>query len=86
MTEALARRPTQIPGFYLEDLDGELLLYNMADTRVFYCNSTASLLWHLSTGERAVGEMVDLLHAAYADSASRAQIEEDVIQTLTLLY
>jgi len=86
MTETLAHKPTQIPGFYLEDLDWELLLYNMADTRVFYCNVTASLLWHLATGERTVGEIVDLLSAAYADSASRAQIQTDVIQTLTLLH
>lgn len=79
-------RPIQTPGFYLEELDGELLLYNMADTRIFYCNATASLLWHLARGEQTVAELVALLSDAYAESASPEQIESDVLQTLTLLH
>jgi hypothetical protein len=75
-----SRRPRQNPGYRLEMIDNELLLYHPSHTRILYCNETASLVWHLSDGRRTAREIVDLLAQAYPEAAET--IPEDVEDTL----
>ncbi|MFP4345721.1 MAG: PqqD family protein [Anaerolineales bacterium] len=62
-------RPRREPGYRLEMVDDELLLFHPATTRIVYCNATAGLIWRLCDGERTVGEIVALLTEAYPEAA-----------------
>ena len=74
-------RPKPTPGYRIEMLDGEQLLYSAEQTLVLCCNDTASLIWRLCDGERSVGEIVALLQAAYPEAADA--IADDVAAALT---
>ena len=65
----LTERPQREPGYRLETIDDELLLFHPTTTRIVYCNATAGLIWRLCDGERTVGEMVALLAEAYPEAA-----------------
>ena len=73
-------KPRQTAGYFLEELDGELLLYHLDETKILYCNQTASLIWTLCDGQRTVQKIVELLGEAYPESAST--IVGDVEDTL----
>jgi hypothetical protein len=75
-----SRKPRQNPGYRLELIDNELLLYHPSHTRILYCNETASLVWHLSDGRRTTREIADLLAQAYPEAAET--IPGDVEDTL----
>jgi hypothetical protein len=64
----------------MENVDGELLLYNPDDKRLLYCNETASLVWHLCDGSRSTEEIAALLAAEYPEAAETipADVEETV--------
>lgn len=68
--------PKQKPDYRLEQMDNELLLYHLQETRILYCNPTASLIWQLCDGQRNVGELTALLCEAYPEAAQ--DIPEDV--------
>ncbi|HSG16019.1 MAG TPA: PqqD family protein [Anaerolineae bacterium] len=61
--------PKQKPGYHMEEIEGELLLYHLNETRIMYCNQTAALIWRLSDGRSTVGEMISLLSGAYPNAA-----------------
>ncbi len=73
-------KPSHTPGYLLETIEDELLLYHPAETKVMYCNQTASLIWQLCDGKRTVAQITDLLAQAYPMAA--AEIEQDVTATL----
>ncbi len=73
-------KPRRIAGYLLEKMDDELLLYHPAETKVMYCNQTASIIWQLCDGKRTVQEIVELLAAAYPAAAD--EVENDVQATL----
>lgn len=62
-------KPKQKPGFHLEAMDGELLLYHLGETKILYLNDTASLIWYLCDGQQTVNQIVALLQNAYPESA-----------------
>lgn len=68
--------PKQNPAYRLEALDGEVLLYSQDDTRILYCNPSASLIWQLCDGARTAGDIIAVLRAAFPDAAET--ISEDV--------
>lgn len=72
--------PRREPGYVMETMDNELLLYHPAETKVMYCNQTASLIWQLCDGERTVQGIIDLLAEAYPEAAG--DIAQDVRATL----
>ena len=78
-----SRKPQQKEGFLLEELDGELLLYSIATTRIFAINQSAALIWELCSGQYTVAEIVNALTEAYP--SSQDQIERQVEDTLALL-
>lgn len=76
----LDRKPRRKSGYRLEMMDGELLLFHPVDTRIIYCNDTASVIWQLCNGEHTVEEIIELLSDAYPEAASR--LSSDVVETL----
>ena len=69
-------RPLRAGGYTVEELDGELLLFDAASARVIALNETAALVWNLCDGTRTTGEIVTLITAAYPEAA--AEIPGDV--------
>jgi len=67
----------------LETLDGEIMLYSIATTRIFALNQSAALIWQLCSGQYTVAEIIDALAAAYPESQDKIQAQ--VEETLTLL-
>lgn len=61
--------------FFVEILDGEAFLYHLSNTRIFYCNQTAVLVWQLCDGQRNGEEIVEILHEAFPKE------EKDTIAT-----
>jgi coenzyme PQQ biosynthesis protein PqqD len=75
--------PRKRPGYRLEQVDEETVLYFPGDARVLYCNPTASLIWQLCDGVRTAEDIIAELAAAYPDAAGT--IRADVEQTLATL-
>jgi hypothetical protein len=73
-------KPKREPDYRLEMIDGELLLYHLNETKILYCNQTASLIWRLCDGQKTVGEIASLLQEAYPEAAEA--IAADVQATL----
>lgn len=73
-------KPRRKPDYRLEMLDDELLLYHAAQTRILYCNESASTIWQLCDGQRTSQEITAILSAAYPEAADR--IADDVEETL----
>ncbi|MCB9077507.1 MAG: PqqD family protein [Anaerolineaceae bacterium] len=63
-----ANKPARTPDYQLELIDDELLLFHPGQTRILYCNATASLVWQLCDGQRTVQDIIDLLTDAYPEA------------------
>ncbi len=76
-------KPLQTPGFLLEELDGELMLYSVATTRILALNQSAALIWRLCSGHYTIHEIAAALGDTYPEHTS--QIRRQVEELLTLL-
>jgi len=76
----LSAKPVQKPGFYLEAMDGQLLLYHLGETNILYLNDTMSLIWYLCDGKQDVSQITALLKEAYPESAET--MVANVVETL----
>ena len=79
-----SKKPCRKPGYHLEVLENELLLFNPKETLVLYFNETASVVWELCDGQRSVDEIVALLSEAYPEA--RDALEADVQSTLQQFF
>ena len=78
--------PLPDPGFVLEELDQELLLFHPQDGRLLELNATAALVWQLCDGVRTVAVISGLIADAYPqDAASIAQDVPDILVELNKL-
>lgn len=77
---SLLNRPRRKPGYRLEMIDNELLLFHPAEAKIMYCNETASLIWQLCDGQHTPQEITDLLAAAFPEAAD--SMADDVEATL----
>jgi coenzyme PQQ biosynthesis protein PqqD len=75
-----SRRPIQAPGFKLEVVDEEVILFHPARTSVIHTNRSGGLIWQLCDGARSVEEIIELLRQMYPDSVS--EIANDVERVL----
>lgn len=75
-----SQRPYPTPGYHVEELDGEILLFNMSSQTILHTNQTGALVWKLCDGQHTAVEITQLLQAAYPDAAD--QIGEEVPQIL----
>ena len=75
--------PVPTPGFTLEELDGDLFLFNPQDGSLLELNSTAALIWQLCDGRRSMAQIQELLSAAYPEAGT--SIEGDIPRILAHL-
>jgi hypothetical protein len=68
----------------LEDMNGELLLYNPASAVTLHLNGPSAIVWQLCDGKRSAGEIVALVQEAYPDQDQ--QITEDVASVIDDLF
>jgi hypothetical protein len=64
------------PECLLEDMDGEMLLYNPSNATTLHLNGPSALVWELCNGDNSVATMIHTLQQAYP--AQKEQIERDV--------
>ncbi|HVC34847.1 MAG TPA: PqqD family protein [Chloroflexota bacterium] len=75
-------RPRRAPGFQIDDLDGEAVLFHPVKLTIMHLNRSAALIWRLCDGQRTLGEIRDLLSDAYPDAAP--EIQTDVQRVLQM--
>ena len=64
----------------LENMDGEILLFNPGSATTLHLNGPSSIVWELCTGDNSVGDIIQALQEAYPDQAE--QIEGDVVSAI----
>lgn len=74
------QRPCPMPGYQMEILDGEIILFHPDSRKIFHSNSSGALIWQLCDGQRTVADISHILSETYPDSAQ--QIQRDVRDTL----
>ncbi|MGD0918932.1 MAG: PqqD family protein [Thermodesulfobacteriota bacterium] len=74
-------KPRRKENYRLEMIDGELLLYQPGETKILYCNQTASLIWELCDGTYTKEEITTFLRECYPEVAGT--IASDVDETLS---
>ena len=76
--------PTQVAGYHLEQMDGELLLHHPGSTRTVYLNETATLIWQICDGQRTTEEIAQLLQGAFpgTDEVIAGQVDSTIRQLL----
>ncbi len=70
----------QAPECLLEDMDGELLLYNPVNATTLHLNGSSAVVWEMCDGQRSVEDIVAVLQQTYPEQA--AQISEDVVEVI----
>jgi pyrroloquinoline quinone biosynthesis protein D len=75
--------PRQAFGFFVEEMEGEYLLYRLGGHKAIHLNDTASVIWKLCDGVRTVQEIIDLLKNQYP--GSETAIAADVREAVKLL-
>lgn len=76
-----SKRYQQAPDCLLEDMDGDLLLYNPTTATTLQLNGPSAIIWQLLNEQHSVAEIIAALQEAYPDQAS--QIEGDVLQAVS---
>jgi pyrroloquinoline quinone biosynthesis protein D len=72
----------QTTGFFIEEMEGEILLYKTGTHKAVYLNETAALVWKLCDGERTVREIANLLAEGFANCEDLDQDVEKAIHSL----
>ena len=80
LNDIAQKKPRTLKDFQLEEIDGEVLLYSPKATRSIYMNPSASLIWHLCTGEFTTQEIIESLQEQFPENAEN--IAEDVTSTI----
>jgi pyrroloquinoline quinone biosynthesis protein D len=72
----------QAGGFFIEEMDGEVLLYKTGTHKAVYLNETAALVWKLCDGERTVGDIAKLLADSFPNCGTLEQDVQKAMETL----
>ena len=75
--------PKQAFGFFVEEMEGENLLYRLGGHKAIHLNETATVIWKLCDGSRTVQEIIDLLKKEYP--GSEPVVATDVREAIELL-
>jgi coenzyme PQQ biosynthesis protein PqqD len=70
-------------GVFVEEMDGETLLYRLGAHKAIHLNEMAAVIYRLCDGTRTVQEIIDVLRDQYP--ASEADIPADVTSALDML-
>ena len=68
-------KPRRKPDYRLEMIDGEMLLFHPGETKIMYCNQSASLIWRLCDGQRTLEDITSLLSQAFPEAADTIPAE-----------
>lgn len=74
------KRPRHVPGYQMEMLDGEMVLFHPTSLIILHSNTSGALIWQLCDGQRTVADIIELLRTAYPESAT--EVLTDVYDTL----
>jgi hypothetical protein len=74
-------RPLRRDGFLMQQLDGEVILFDPDQTRALCLNETASLIWGLCDGTNTMSDIAQLLRDAFPDAQD---LTADVQEALKL--
>lgn len=66
----------QVEECLLEDMDGELLLYNPITATTLHLNGPSSIVWNLCDGQISVQELIATVKEAYPEQQD--QIAADI--------
>jgi hypothetical protein len=75
--------PCRVPGYTVEPVDSELLLYHGERATVVYLNQTAFLIWQLCDSARSIADISTLFADAFPEKPDA--IAHDVAATVNLL-
>ena len=79
----MTRVPCRTPGYAVEQIDEELLLYHSGRTTVVYLNHTALMVWQLCDSQRSTADITVLVALAFP--ADREAVAHDVAQAMQRL-
>ncbi|HAU67008.1 MAG TPA: hypothetical protein DCW52_01275 [Gammaproteobacteria bacterium] len=71
----------QSPECLLENMDGELLLYNPINTTTLHLNGSSAVVWDLCDGKQTIESIIESLQEAFPDQSD--QIAADVEAVIT---
>lgn len=63
-------------GCFIEEMDGEILLYRLGDHNTIRLNESAALIWKMSDGSRPMRDIIAILQAEYPEAET--EIASDV--------
>jgi len=75
--------PKQAFGFFVEEMEGENLLYRLGAHKAIHLNDSATVIWKLCDGSRSIQDIVELLEKEYP--GSEAAVAADVREAIELL-
>jgi pyrroloquinoline quinone biosynthesis protein D len=75
--------PKQAFGFFVEEMEGENLLYRLGGHNAIHLNDTATVIWKLCDGSRTVDDISGLLAKEYP--GSETSVAADVREVIELL-
>jgi len=75
--------PKQAFGFFVEEMEGENLLYRLGGHKAIHLNETATVIWKLCDGSRTVEDIIALLAKEYP--GSETAVAADVREAVELL-
>ena len=73
----LHQQPRRVEQVVTSELEGEMVLLNLATEEYYSLNEVGTRLWDLTDGKRTVAEMIDTILQEY--EAERAGVTEDVL-------
>ena len=76
--------PKQAFGFFVEEMEGENLLYRLGAHKAIHLNDTATLIWRLCDGSRTIHDIVEVLQKEYP--SAEPAIAADVHEAIELLF
>jgi len=71
----------QVEDCLIEDMDGELLLYNPSTAETLHLNGSSAFVFQSCDGNRSVAEIIAEAQATFPEQAE--QIESDIEQVVT---
>jgi hypothetical protein len=70
-------------GYFIEEMEGECLLYRLGAHKAIHLNETALLIWKLCDGTRSMQDIIAFLRGEYPDVQDG--LAEDVREAVELL-
>jgi hypothetical protein len=76
-------RLKQSPGFVVEEMEDEILLYKPSTHKAIHLNATAAAIWKLCDGTRTAKDLEECLMSAYPSAPS--SVSHEVQEAIYLL-